>query len=827
MTITSGAIAHIDFEDYSIGLLDGQGVDPYIWSGYGPNEDPVEVLQSENQFYVIDNGVTSGNVIRRNTTTNDSVEKTSHIILQSGIPTSEYNKVIYQWDLSVIGDDSAYGTRTLAIIRPSGCHWHDMRGIFAGIRAKRTNNPDNPCFWMYAKNGDTSHWAYADYLLESDDTLGSYSFQVIDDLNNKHIDMYVKSASSGILEHIYSIDSDNYLDHPSSGAFHQETGANGNANNTLIDNFIITAFPRTYASGFLGGYVPSAMVPLIYANDALSYGVWHFDEIAGSGYKLDSSGEGNHLDKIIGDPVHVAGKFNNCVRTSHWNEPFPCMARSDTDCSDDLSPTITDWTFGGWIKPSGGAYNLYSYIAGKGGYDQYVFYIDEEMELWTQVRIDGIRYPLHGGRVSGLVQDEWQHIDWVVNRTEGYHELWRTPDDGICAPILLDRNPIPSGGTEQDESYEPLCFGASNYNREPFDGELDEWYFYGEALDTEQLRSIILLGIPSKTTVDVSGYLGSYASMADVTYPSSGYIGGYTSKASSYGSGYLGGYLYNSQSPTSTSGYVGAYLAVSTPISGYFGGYTVGNIPSSGYIGGYVFGRDNSSGTWLARFDYFSDSPTQDFDATVRVGDANTADFDAICTVRRALNAPITSCVVDIGVSSVSGYEIIFSGVATVADITLPDGRINKINNAWINWGDFSGTMASVNSITGAWAAKHLYTSSGVYIPSIDVIDDNGAHGSCKKKVDLSVGLSKPITLTLSSVPSTGSRPLAVAFTTTYTTQFAGVIESVLYFGDRTYIHLNDPTHVYKYVGDYAAIWVVKDDSGRFWNDSLDVGVNS
>jgi uncharacterized Zn-binding protein involved in type VI secretion len=583
----------------------------------------------------------------------------------------------------------------------------------------------------------------------------------------------------------------------------------------------------TPTSGYIGGYVP-AIERLFYANDEEMQGVWLFNESASLDTKQDSSGKGNHLDKIIGTPTHQVAKFANGIEFKHWNEPYPRVARASSGCSAGLNPATTSWTFGGWLKPSGGAYETYAHIGGKGGYDQYVLYIDEEMDLWAQVRIDGIRYALHSGRVSGLAQDQWNHVDWVVDRTNGFHELYRTPDDGICAPILLDRQSIPSGTENQDTSTEPFYFGASTINQEPIDAQLDEWYFRSEALNTTQIRSICLLGLPTKTATANSGYIGGYLDAIDsgsVT-AASGYMGGYLYSVAQEASGYLGGFLYQTSSITSASGYAGGYLCTPSFPSGYIGGYLPVFIPSSGYIGGYVFGRDNTSGTWLAYFD-FSTTQNLDFDSIARVGDAENLDFDATCTVARVINPPSTTFAIN-GVSiAASGYEIMFSGVATVADATLPDGRTNVIDSAYIKWGDFSGVMANVNPYTGAWAAKHLYTTSGVYMPRIDVVDINGAHGSNHGKVDLSVGAPNPITLQLTATPSTGNRPLAAAFTNTYVTQFAGSVESVTDFGDRTITHLENATHVYRYMGNYTPIWIVKDDRGRFWNDSTSVGVNN
>jgi len=851
MGIASGAIAYIDFEDYGVTRLLGQGTAPYVWSEHDANGGILDVADA---FYVIENGAPSGMVARRNSTNSGGVDGRSQIVLQSGIPgTGTYDKLIYQWDMSCPSVASQWGAFTALQLRPSGAVYDGKRVIYIGLRGKRTAAaPNNAAFQVWVRE-DTTTISNTEYALSTSDVNENYSIQIIDDTANQHIDVLVNA--SGMYEHILSVDNDFFLDHAPSGAFLNFTGGTSSSNNVLINNFSITAFSQsidsvsgyiggyievpdsvwvsgyiggyipvpTPTSGYIGGYSPNAIEHTIYANDTQMQGVWKFDEAGDNDTREDSSGKGNHLNVILGNPTQVAGKDDNAIQFEHWNEPYPSVARTSSGCSAGLSPTSEDWTFGGWIKPSGGAIEYYAQVGGKGGEDGYVIYLDPQLEIWSQVRIDGIRYTLHGGRVSGLSAGSWSHLDWVVNRTEGYHALYRVPDDGVYTPILLARSPIPSGTEDQDTTTEPFVFGASPMGREPFDGQLDEWYFRTEALGTEDLRSICLFGLEAKSTTDTSGYIGGYVEVAASPSSASGYIGGYMYTEVAETSGYIGGYLFQDTAINDASGYIGCYILTPTNASGYIGGYILPHDSASGYIGCYLFGRHDASGTWLAYFDVLS-TQFLDFDAQARIGSAENSDFDATCIIERVISPPTVECAID-GAASVSGYAVTFSGVATVADITLLDGRSNYIESAFIKWGDFSGQMVSVNSI-GQWQTTHIYTSSGVYIPRIDVVDSNGAHGFCSKKVDLSVGLDNIIELDLTASPQSGTPPLAVAFTNTYSAQPAGVKESVIDFGDRTLTHLNNPTHLYRYAGHYRAIWIVKDDRGRFFNDSTDVGVN-
>ena len=816
MTI-SGLLAYVDFNGYTPGNLYGQGTSPYEWDVHdrfatASAEFPVVVDSSAWS------GSNSGLVVNRQTTINTTPEQTARCVLQSGIPGG-YDRYVYEMEVAI--PQNNVPTSNQLMLRPSGIpdDFDGWRFVFAERAAPETTDRVYLQRLVGSANGENHI-----YYVPKSDAVGLLKLRVSVSSNNFQCLVY--SAASGKWEQTHDIDSEVYNDHPHSGIFQLENGSASPGSNTSVDNFAVYGvFDSITVSGYVGGYISAEDPATIYADDEEMQGVWRFDESDSVATKSDSSEKGNHLDVIQGTPEHVTGRVNNCIQFKHWGEPYPSVARTSSGVSTGLDPTASNWTFGGWINPSGGAYEMFAQIGGKGGNDGYVIYLDEEMDIWAQVKINGIHYTIHGGRVSGLVQDTWQHLDWVVNRTEGWHGIYRTVDDGIYTPILLARSPIPSGTELQNTTTEPFVFGASPTNREPFDGKLDEWYFRTEALGTDDIRSICNYGIQVKGATDTSGYIGGYIEVPTSPTAVSGYVGGYVEGQATAASGYIGGYLNQDDSETAVSGYIGGYIQVNTGASGYIGGYIQPAAVSSGYIGGYMLATTDTSSKWLSYFD-FRTPQNEDFDATTKVGSAESEAFDATCVVQRLISAPTVECALD-GANSVSGYAVTFSGVITVADATLPDGRTNRVNSAWIQWGDFSGVQATVDPITGAFEGTHIYTQSGVYTPRINVIDINGAHGSCFKKVDLSVGIDAPIQLNLTATPVTGVKPLAVALTNTYTSQEAGEVESVIDFGDRTMTHHDNPTHVYRWAGNYVPIWIVKDDRGRFWSDSVAVGVNN
>jgi hypothetical protein len=737
--------------------------------------------------------------------------------LQSGI-AGGYDRYVYEMEVAIPGTQNS--SDNVLLVRSSGVA-DGYYGWRVGFSERAAPELSNRVFLQRMINSANAE-VYIHNILKSD---AVNKLKLRADVSATNIKVYIYTAASGMWELVHDIDSPDYSDHPQSGMIQFENALVNPPENVCVDNFAVYGVNNSIpTSGYIGGYLLASLPPTIYADDPEMQGVWRFDETNPTDTKVDSSTRGNDLNVIQGTPEHVAGRENNCIRFEHWGEPYPSVARTSSGITG-LDPDSGDWTFGGWINPSGGAYEFYGQIGGKGGHDGYCLYVDEELDIWSQVKIDGIHYTLHGGRVSGLEQDVWQHLDWIVNRTEGWQAIYRTPDDAVYTPILLARSPIPSGTESQNTTVEPFTFGASPTNREPFDGKLDEWYFRTEALGPALIRSICQYGIPAKGALDTSGYIGAYLEVVATPSNASGYIGGYMPATFTEASGFIGGYLLQDTSETASSGYVGAFMQVNTGASGAVGGYIAVAATTSGYLGGYLLATTDTAAAWLSYLEFMTPENV-DFDATAKVGDSESIAFDATCTVQRVISPPTVVCAVD-GASSVSGYAITFSGVITVADVTLPDGRTNRVDSAYVKWGDFSGVQVAVDDNTGAWQATHIYTTSGVYTPRIDAIDINGAHGSCFKKVDLSVGIDSPLSLSLTANPVTGSSPLTVAFTNTYVAQGAGEIESVIDFGDRTLTHYDNPVHVYRWVGEYAPIWIVKDDRGRFWSDSTVTGVNN
>lgn len=583
----------------------------------------------------------------------------------------------------------------------------------------------------------------------------------------------------------------------------------------------------TVESGTIGGYIASS-TPLVFGNEEQMQGFWKLNE-ANPSQRNDFSGKGNHLDVIIDIPARCAsGKIGAAAEFVHWNEPYPCLQRTSSGISQGMNPTTEDWTMGGWIKPSGGAFEHYAEILGKGSFDQYVMYMDEHCHLWGQVKIDGIGYAV-STQPSSLFNDQWQHIDWVVDRlAEVQYIYWTDPE--TCSPRIIASGALPPLPAQQDTATLPIHMGASHENQNPFDGKLDEWFFIQRALGSGEIQSICEVGLPLVDLTTESGLIGGYLEVPSATgvTAESGTIGGYILNVPSGMSGTIGGYLENTQTVTTESGTIGGYIFNQQATeSGTIGGYLFNTIEESGTIGGYLPAFVNTSGAWLCYFNFITPS-TLDFDAIARIGDGENLDFDALLVVNRSFTAPQLTCVVE--GSGVGGgiYNVTVSGTITPGDVTLPDGSLNQIETAWIQYGNHSGTQGLCLDDSGCFEARYAYDASGVYIIRVDAIDSNGVHGSCRLKIDLSVGLpsNEIVLVNLAATPTSGVSPLTVQYTTSVLAQPVEIKESVVYLGNRTLTHLANPVHVYPYAGVYTPAYIVRDANGRFWGDSLAVGVN-
>ena len=583
--------------------------------------------------------------------------------------------------------------------------------------------------------------------------------------------------------------------------------------------------PTPTGTADIGGYL-DAFAAAVTANEEQTQAVWRLDETDDDATRVDSSTKGNHLDIITGSPEQVPGRRGNGTRFQHWENPFPCLQRTGSGVSTGLDPVASDWTMGMWVKPSGGAHERRAQLAGKGSYDQYVLYIDEQGEVWGQVSIDGIGYVV-ASQPSSLINNEWQHIDWVVDRAEQVQYLYRTAP-GI-APTIIGSGALPSASKLQDTTTEPFHIGASPTNTQVFDGDLDEVYFIQRALTSGELISIYKLGLPTVTTTGVSGSIGGYLDVPVTVTPESGQVGGYINGIQSSTSGEVGGYVEQLSVASGVSGQIGGYVDYDfANASGQIGGYTLYTQDTvSGQVGGYVIseGFDEPS-AFLSYFNFVSPEAL-DFDLIARIGSAETNDFDARLRILRQYTPPTVTCYVT-GSGTVDGfYHVTVSGTVVVGDVTIQNGAANSVENVWIQFGNMSG-QKDITPSDGVFEVNHTFDASGVYIIRVDAIDKQGSHGGCYKRVDLSVGLASGdiIQLDLSGTPQSGVVPHTVAFTQSYTAQPIGVKESIINFGDRTLSHLDDPVHIYHSVGNYIPVWIVRDDNGRFWCDTLALGIN-
>jgi hypothetical protein len=576
--------------------------------------------------------------------------------------------------------------------------------------------------------------------------------------------------------------------------------------------------------GNIGAYLPGQR-RLVTANEEQMQAVWQLNETDDEGTRFDISGKGNHLDVIIGDPIQITGRRGNATSFRHWGNPYPSLQRTGSGVSTGLSPTQASWTMGMWVNPSGTAYERYAQLVGKGAYDQYVMYIDEEGEVWGQVSIDGIGYVI-ASQPSSLLADEWQHLDWVVDRENQSHHIYLTGSDLI--PRIIASGDLPSPAKLQDTADAPFHVGSSPTNQQPFDGSMDEIYFIQRALSKLEIISVIGLGIDVIVSTPSSGQIGGYLQPPISVTGASGQIGAYTTAVTAEDSGQIGGYVEQSGVATGTSGQIGGYLLYDVDsMSGQIGGYALYSVVvESGQVGGYLAAVGTSSGEFLSMFTYVT-PVNLDFDIIARIGNAENSDFDGSLRVLRQYTPPIVDCYVS-GSGTLGGFHhITVSGTVTIGDETIQNGATNEIESVWIQFGNMSGQI-DITPSDGVFEVEHTYTSSGVYIVRVDAIDKQGTRGSCSKRVDLSVGLpaGEVITLDLSATPQSGVTPLTVAFTQAYGVQPIRVQESIINFGDRTLTHYGNPVHLYHSVGDYIPVWIVRDENGRFWCDSLVIGVN-
>ena len=115
-----------------------------------------------------------------------------------------------------------------------------------------------------------------------------------------------------------------------------------------------------------------------------------------------------------------------------------------------------------------------------------VLYFYSNNQMWFGVSDGDTSYGLNGG--SGYNDGKWHHIVGVLNR----------PDLKIYVDGVLRKSR--SDVTGNIDNYEPIRIGGSSqagpWAYSPFDGLVDEFAIYGEALDKDEIKAHYKMGRP-------------------------------------------------------------------------------------------------------------------------------------------------------------------------------------------------------------------------------------------------------------------------------------------------------------------------------------------
>lgn len=205
--MASGIIGFIDFEDYNVAELDGQGTSPFVWSEMdGGGARP----GAGNRWDVLTDGGASGLVARRFTTTTVGNDAVAQIILQSGITTADFDKIAYEFDIYSEHDGSRHDM--FLYVRPSGVVWNNNRTVKIGY-IQNVDSMNNSILLSITEDG--SSILSDSYLVPQSAFTNDIQFRFIDDLENGKLINWVNTSGSWELTH--EVDADRFIDHESSG----------------------------------------------------------------------------------------------------------------------------------------------------------------------------------------------------------------------------------------------------------------------------------------------------------------------------------------------------------------------------------------------------------------------------------------------------------------------------------------------------------------------------------------------------------------------------------------------------------------------------------
>ena len=252
MGIASGTLAHIDFENYSLGRILGQGTPPYIWSEHDTTGGP---LDATDAFNIIDSDAWSGGsglIANKYTTDTVELDRLSFLVLQSGIPTDK-QALTYRWSMSV-NEADAHQFENDLLLRPSGAIFEggNLDNDLRCIRVQWYHIGTEPNYRLTVKSKlSTTTLFFQDYFIERSRNINNIEFLVEDTGSN----IKVYANASGMFELTHDIDTEDFNYHEPSGAFLVRNNA-GLCNTSLNDiSFGYYDTEILHSSGYIGGYI--------------------------------------------------------------------------------------------------------------------------------------------------------------------------------------------------------------------------------------------------------------------------------------------------------------------------------------------------------------------------------------------------------------------------------------------------------------------------------------------------------------------------------------------------------------------------------------------